>query len=406
MAPLVRTVLPPRLGRSFRWLVASSWATNLGDGISAAAGPLLVASLTDDPFRISLAALLSWAPPLVCGLYAGVLSDRHDRRLILLVANAVRVVVLLALIGTLAAGRLSVELALLGLGLLSTAEVFADNTAGTLAPMLVSRDDLALANARLQAGFVTLNQLAGPPVGAALFAAGRAWPLLAEALLLCAGTLLVARMALPPHGRDEPSAGVRRDVVEGVRWVVRHPAVRTLCLIVLIFNLAFGAAWSMLVLYASERLGLGAVGYGLITTVGAVGGILGTVAYGWLTARISLGNLMRIGLIIETGTHLVLGVTSSPWVALPTFFLFGVHEFVWRSTAITIRQRAVPAHLQGRVGAVNVICVYGGLVAGAAFGGVLASRYGVVAPFRVAFVGALVFLVALWPQMKHVAHDD
>lgn len=400
------TVLPPRLGTSFRWLVASSWATNLGDGISAAAGPLLVASLTDDPFRISLAALLAWAPPLVLGLYAGVLSDRHNRRLIVVIANVVRMLVLAGMIGTFLAGRLTVEFALLGLGLLSTAEVFADNTTGTLAPMLVAREDLALANARLSAGFVTLNQLAGPPIGAALFAVGRAWPLAAEMLLLVAGTLLVARVTLPPHGRDEPSASAFRDVLEGVRWVVRHPAVRTLALIVLIFNLAFGASWSMLVLYATEWLGLGSIGYGLITTVGAVGGILGTFEYGWLTARISLGNLMRIGLIIETGTHLVLGVTRSAWVALPTFFLFGVHEFVWRSTAVTVRQRAVPVHLQGRVGAVNVICVFGGLVVGAAIGGVLASRYGVVAPFRVAFAGALVFLIVLWPQMKHIAHDD
>ncbi len=400
------TVLPPRLGTSFRWLVGSSWATNLGDGISAAAGPLLVASLTGDPVRISLAALLAWAPPLVCGLYAGVLSDRHDRRLIVLIANAVRMLVLAGLVGALATGRISVDLVLLGLGLLSTAEVFADNTTGTLAPMLVSRADLTMANARLTAGFVTLNQLAGPPIGAALFAAGRAWPLATELLLLCAGTLMVARVTLPPHGRDEPAASVRRDVVEGVRWVARHPAIRTLALTVLIFNLAFGAAYSVMVLYATEVLGLGSVGFGLITTVTALGGILGTVAYGRLTARVSLGNLMRIGLIIETGTHLILGTTRSAWVALPTFFLFGVHEFVWRSTATTVRQRAVPVQLQGRVGAVNAICVYGGLVVGAAFGGVLASRYGVVAPFRVAFVGAVIFLIALWPQMRHIAHDD
>lgn len=409
---MIATVLPPRLGSSFRWLVASSWATNLGDGISAAGGPLLVASLTDDPFLISMAALLAWAPPLVLALYAGVLSDRHDRRRIIMTANVVRMLVLAGMIATFAAGRLTVELALLGLGLLSTAEVFADNTTGTLAPMLVGRDDLALANARLQAGFVTLNQLAGPPIGAALFAVGRAWPLAAEVLLLCAGTLLLFRVSLPPHGRAVPgdsagdSASVRREVIEGVRWVVRHPAVRTLCLIVLIFNLAFGASWSLLVLYATEVLGLGSVGYGLITTVGAVGGILGTLIYSRLTARISLGNLMRIGLIIETSTYLVLGTARSPWVALPTFFFFGIHEFVWRSTATTIRQRAVPSHLQGRVGAVNLICIYGGVVAGAAAGGVLASHYGVVTPFRVAFVCAVISLIALWPQTKHIAHDD
>ena len=409
MSTLVQTFLPARLGIGFRWLLASSWTTNLGDGIAAAAGPLLVASLTGDPFLISLAALLAWAPPLVFGLYAGVLSDRHDRRRIVLTANAIRVVVLVALIGALAGGRLTVETALIGLGLLSTCEVFVDNTTATLTPALVHRDDLIVANARLQTGFITLNQLAGPPLGAALFAAGRVWPLVTEALLVCAGMLLVSRIVLPPHARaDEPPGerSVRRDIAEGLRWVARHPAVRTLCLTILIFNLTFGAAWSVLVLYASDRLGLGAIGFGLITTVSAVGGMLGTGLYGWLTARISLGNLMRIGLLIETFTHLALAATTSPWVALPMFFVFGAHAFVWGTTSRVVRQRAVPMHLQGRVDSVNSICVYGGLVVGSAFGGVLATHYGIAAPFWFAFVGSAIFVVLLWPQMSRIAHQD
>ncbi|MEU4427273.1 MFS transporter [Actinoplanes sp. NPDC024001] len=407
MRALVQVIVPARLGTGFRWLLASSWSTNLGDGIAAAAGPLLIASLTGDPVLISLAALLGWAPPLLCGLYAGVLSDRHDRRRIVLIANALRAVVLLTMITALVSGHLPVPAALIGLGLLATAQVFADNTTATLTPMLVDRADLVVANARLQTGFITLNQLAGPAVGAALFAAGRVWPLVTEALLVGAGILLVSRVTLPPHGRtgtERAVSGVWRDISEGVRWTVRHPAVRTLCLTILIFNLTFGAAWSVLVLYASEQLGLGAIGFGLITTVSAVGGLLGTGLYGWLTARVSLGNLMRIGLIIETLTHLVLAVTTSPWVALPTFFVFGAHAFVWGTTSRTVRQRAVPSHLQGRVDSVNTICVYGGLVVGSAFGGVLAAGYGIAAPFWVAFAGSVLFLVPLWPQMSRIAH--
>ena len=72
-----------------------------------------------------------------------------------------------------------------------------------------------------------------------------------------------------------------------------HAAVRTLVLTIFIFNITFGAAWSVLVLYATEQLGLGEVGFGLVTTVGAVGGLAGTLSYGWITRRVSLGNLMR-----------------------------------------------------------------------------------------------------------------
>jgi MFS family permease len=404
----IEVVVPARLGSGYRWLLASSWTTNLGDGIAVAAGPLLVASLTDNAFLVSLAALLRWAPPLIFGLYAGVLSDRLDRRRIVMAADGFRGGVLCVLVVLMLTDQLSVAAALVALGLLTTAEVFADNTSATLTPILVHRDDLAIANSRLQAGFLTLNQLVGPPIGAVLFAAGLAWPFVAESALVTAGVLLVSRLVLPAHGRGsaEVASSVRHAVAEGLRWTIHHAAVRTLSLTILIFNVTFGAAWSVLVLYAQQRLGLGAVGFGLLTTVSAVGGLLGTGLYGWLTRRVSLGNVMRAGLIIETLTHLALAVTTSAWVASVIFFVFGAHAFIWGTTSITVRQRAVPAHLQGRVGSVNTISVFGGLVVGSVIGGILATRVGVTAPSWFAFIGSAVFVVLLWRELTRIAQAD
>lgn len=388
--------------------MASSWASNFGDGIAVAAGPLLVASLTDDPFLISLGALLQWAPSLVFGLSAGVLSDRLDRRRLVMVADGSRVVVLAVLAATILTGHVTVAVVLTSLGLMATAEVFADNTASTLTPMLVRRDDLALANSRLMAGIITMNRLVGPALGAAMFAAGRVWPFAGQAVLLAAGVLLVSRLVLPRHGREaeDTARSVRRDLVEGLKWTISHGAVRTLVLTILVFNFTFGAAWSVLVVYANQRLGLGPVGYGLITSFSAAGGVLGMLVYGWLTRRVSLGNLMRAGLIIETLTHLTLALTTSPWVAFPVFVVFGAHEFVWGSTSMTIRQRAVPMHLQGRVTGVNVICTFGGLVVGSAVGGLLASHFGVVSVFWYAFGGSALFVLLLWRELTRIAHAD
>jgi predicted MFS family arabinose efflux permease len=195
-------------------------------------------------------------------------------------------------------------------------------------------------------------------------------------------------------------------VVDGFRWVAHHPAVRTLVLTILIFNVTFGAAWSVLVLYAEERLHLGAIGFGVLTTAGAVGGVAGTLGYGWLTRRVSLGNIMRVGLIIETFTHLALALTTTPAVAIAVMVVFGAHAFVWGSTSVTVRQRAVPGALQGRVASVNSIGTYGGLVAGAALGGVIADRFGVTGPFWFAFAGSAVFVVLMWRQLRHIAHGD
>jgi predicted MFS family arabinose efflux permease len=404
---IIETAAPSRLGHGFRWLLASSWSTNLSDGIAIAAGPLLVASQTDEPLLVALAALLQWLPPLLFGLYAGALSDRMDRKRIVIFVNLVRIIVLLGIGASIVTGTVSIAVVLASLFVLGTAEVFADNASATLLPMLVERDDLALGNARLVTGFITVNQLAGPPLGAALFAAGMALPFVAQAVLVAAGAVLVSRIALPRFARDpERTARVRHDIGEGIRWVRHHAAVRTLVLTIFIFNITFGAAWSVLVLYTSQRLGLGEIGFGLITTVSAIGGLVGTAMYGWITRRLSLGNIMRIGLIIETLTHLGLAVTTTPVVAMAIFFVFGAHAFVWTTTSIAVRQRAVPNELQGRVGSVNLVGVYGGLVIGSALGGLLAQLFGVTAPFWFAFAGSAVFLVLIWPSLAHIAHAD
>ena len=76
------------------------------------------------------------------------------------------------------------------------------------------------------------------------------------------------------------------------------------------------------------------------------------------------------------------------------------------TTSITVRQRAVPSALQGRVNSVNTIGVFGGLVVGSALGGTLATHFGVTAPFWFAFIGSAVFVLLLWPQLTKIAHAD
>ena len=102
------------------------------------------------------------------------------------------------------------------------------------------------------------------------------------------------------------------------------------------------------------------VGFGLITTAMAIGGIVGTFSYGALERRFSLADIMRVGLLIETGTHLVLALTTLPAVALVTFTVFGAHAFVWDTTSTAVRQRAVPDELLGRVTGVYHVGVFAG----------------------------------------------
>jgi MFS family permease len=398
-ARITETVAPARLGRSFRWLLAASIVTNAGDGIAIAAGPLLVASQTHDPFLVSLALLSEYLPHLVFGLFAGVVADRHDRRRIVAGVNLFRALVLVVLTAMIVTGVVNIAIVLVTLFVLGTAETFADAASSTLIPSLVAREDLGVANARQQGAVLLLNQLVTPPIGAFLFAIGMALPFGANAVGFALGAVLVSRVAASTRAvRPESPSYVRREIAEGIRWLVHHPPMRTLALTILLFNVTFGAAWSVLVLYAGQRLGMDAVGFGLITAATAVGGIVGTVAYGSLERRFSLADLMRIGLLIETGTHLVLALTTSPTVALVTFVIFGAHEFVWGTTSPVVRQRAVPDALMGRVGSVYRIAIMGGIVIGTPIGGLLARAFGITAPFWFGFFGSALLVAILWRQ--------
>lgn len=404
---LIEQVAPARLGGSFRWLFASSLVTNIGDGIALAAGPLLIASETGDALLVSMAVLAQVLPPLLFGFLAGAVADRFDRRAVVIVVNLARAAMLGVLAVTVVTDTVNIAIILASLFVLGTAETFADVSAGSLLPRIVRREDLGIANARLQGAFLATNQLMAPPIGAFLFVVGAALPFATDAACFALGALLVTRVITGAAGEPEaavPRGSLRSEMADGLRWLLAHPPMRTLALTIVSFNVTFGAAWSVQVLYARDVLGMDAVGFGLLTTAAAAGGLVGTAAYGRLERRFALGDIMRVGLLIETGTHLVFALTRSPEVALLTMVVFGAHGFIWATTATTIRQRAVPDALLGRVTGIYTVGIYAGIAVGTPIGGLLARDLGLTAPFWFGFAGSALLVVLLWRQLSRIAH--
>jgi MFS family permease len=405
VARALEVLAPARLGRPFRWLFAASLLSSAGDGIAVAAGPLLVASHTRDPFLVSLALLSEYLPVLLFGVVGGAIADRVDRKRMVILVNTGRAFVLAVLVATIVSDTANIAIILAALFVLGTGETFADAASSTLVPSLVDRSDLGVANARMQGAFLLSNQLLLPPVGAFLFAVGSAIPFAANAAGFALGAVLMSRLVANTRAdRAEGGRGLGADMLEGVRWLVHHPPMRTLALTIFTFNVTYGAAWSVLVLYAGDRLGMNDVGFGLLTTAVAIGGVIGIMSYGRLTSRFSLADIMRAGLLIETGTHLVLALTTVPIVALGTLVIFGAHAFVWGTTSTVVRQRAVPNELLGRVGGVYRVALVGGLVIGTPIGGLLARGFGITAPFWFAFAGSAVLVIVLWRQFDSIVH--
>jgi predicted MFS family arabinose efflux permease len=257
----------------------------------------------------------------------------------------------------------------------------------------------------MQGSYLLTNQLLLPPVGAFLFVIGPGIPFAANAAGFVLAAILISRIAAATRPERAGADGsLRGDLVEGIRWLMSHPPMRTLALTILTFNVTYGAAWGVMVLYAGERLGLNEVGFGLMTTAIAVGGIIGIVSYGALERRFALGDIMRVGLLIETGTHLVLALTTTPAIALATLVVFGGHAFVWGTTATVVQQRAVPNELLGRVGGVYRVAFVGGLILGTPIGGLLAGSFGITAPYWFGFAGSALLVAILWGRFAQIAH--
>lgn len=399
-------LLPEELGAAFRWIWWSSTIGNLGDGALLAAGPLLVASITPEPFAVAMAFFAQRIPWFLFGLVAGALVDRVDRKTLVVWVDVFRAAVL-ALLATSVAfevGGLFVIYA--AMFLLGTAETVADNALSAVVATGVPKEGLGQANSRLMGGVIVTNQLAGPPLGAFIFGIGIAYPFGFNAICFAIAAVLMGRARLDRHVLPPTERrSVRAEVMEGLRWLRGNAAVRTLAIMIAAFNITFGAAFSIWVLYAYERLGLDEFGFGLLIATGAVGGVVGSAAFGRLEQRFTYTTLLRVGLVWETFTHLGFAATTSPIVAGIIMFGFGAHAVVWGTTATTVRQRVVPPFLLGRVTSVYLISVFGTLALGGLLGGVIGQRWGVTGPFWFAFVGSALILMVLWRSIAHVGHS-
>lgn len=408
MLPWRRTGAP-RLGRGFGPLWAANAVSNVGDGIALAAGPLLVASLTDDPALIAGAAFAQQLPWLLFSLISGAYVDRLDRRRLVMLVNLVRATVLGVLAVAVGTGAGTVLLVYLAFFVLGSAETLADNASVTLLSTVVPADALPTANARLMGTQILANQLAGPPLGAWLFVVAAALPFGANAATFVLAAALLT--LLPRHvgraaDRDPTQRRrLRAEIAEGVRWLWHHRVLRMLAVSLCLMNITFFGAFSILVLYARDRLGLSEVGYGVLLACSSVGGLAGSVVAGRLERRFGASLLLRVGLQVETATHLVFALTRSPWVAGLTFAVFGVHAIVWGVVTLSLRQRVVPARLLGRANSVYYLFSVGGAAIGALTGGLLARSFGITAPFWFAFSSMIVLTAVAWRLFTRQALD-
>ena len=188
----------------------------------------------------------------------------------------------------------------------------------------------------------------------------------------------------------------RAELAEGFRWLARQRVLRTMTVLIGLLNLTLTAATAVLVLLARERLGLGSVGYGTLFTCLAVGAVLGSACGDWLIRKVTPTWTIRVGLLVEACFHLVLATTHSAYFAGFILFAFGVHSALWSIVANSLRQRLTPPEMLGRVASTGFFIAAGGNCFGALLGGVIATQFGLTAPYWVGFALAVIVSATTW----------
>ncbi len=406
--PVPETPRRSTLGPDFTKLWIASSVSEFGDGVRAVAGALLVASLTSDPLLVSMAMFAGMLPWLLFALVSGALVDRMDRRRVMVVVDATRAAAIGSLGVAVALGRPGLPLIYGVLFLLGVGETLFRAASLSVLPAVVPPQLLERANGRLMMiRMLTGDMLAGP-AGGFLFAAAASLPFLVDGASFAVGAVLVAAMhgtfrspGATPAGPVRASGGAPRrslfaEISEGLRWLLSHRVLRTMAVLIGLLNVTLVAALSILVLIAKHRLGLGSVGYGLLFTAMAVGGILGGLVGDRLVRWVGSTWTLRVGLLVEAAFHLVIAASSNAYIDAVALAAFGVHGALWTIVTTSLRQRLTPERMLGRVNSAYLFLAAGGNALGALLGGLLASRFGLPAPFWVGFVVAVVVAAATW----------
>ncbi|MBB5514353.1 MFS family permease [Rubricella aquisinus] len=355
--------------RNFRLLLSASAASNLGDGVAALAFPWLATLLTRDPLHIALVAFAGQVPWFLFALPAGVLIDRADRRMVIVRADLIRLLLSLCAVAlvTMGMGQEGMIFALAALAfLLGTAEVFRDNAAQTFLPSIVDKPDLERANGQLWSVEQIMGAFVGPPLAGLLIAFAVPAPFAFDALMFALSALGI--WCILPRASDVPRAARDRFVTEfigGLRWLRAHALILRLALMLGCLNAMSAMAMTVLVLYSQEVLGLDAVGHGLLLTLGAAGGVVGGVLCPLLAARIGPRASLLLALALMPVPLVLLAVTSSPILAGLALFLEMAAALLWNVVTVSYRQRVIPDALLGRVNSIYRFFGWGTIPLGA-----------------------------------------
>jgi len=407
MATQNMLAVPGRRAGDFWIFWTGQTISQIGSTLTATALPLLVFKLSGSALDLGLASAATWVPYPLFGLFIGAWVDRVNRKGLMIGLDLARALVLAVLPALALFGHLPIWWLYVVTFINSTLTVGFQGATNAAIPSMVAQDDLLKANGRIQAS-APFATIVGPLLAGLLLVATSLQVVLwcdALTFVISAISLALIKTSFNAIAQEaRPKTSVRRDVLEGLRYVLTQPVIRTLALFALLANLAVGALYPQIVFYAKEVLGASDPQVSLFFTAAGIGAIIAMLSAGFLRKRLSYGVILLGSMLLSALSVLVMIALRFYWVDLVcfgvTFGLIGLFDVAYT----TIQQAITPNHLLGRVVmftsvvaifSVPLSTIVGGLVIDQVKNVVLV--FGVLGVFLI-----LLALVFVWSPLAHV----
>jgi MFS family permease len=400
----------------FRRLWIGETVSQFGTMISQLALPLVAILVVHaSTFEVGLLTAFETAAFLIVGLPAGAWVDRMRFRAVLIVNDVIRAaalgsVPLAQMMGVLTIGQLYAVALVTGIS-----TVFFDVAYQSYLPELVERTLLVEGNAKLQAS-ESVSQIAGPSAGGLLIQVLTApYAVLVDALsFLWSAAWVLSIQARPPKPERKPDRHLRREIGEGLRFVLGNRLLRSIAMCTGSSNLFSSMALAVFYVLLARDLHLSPGWIGAIMSTSAIGGLVGSLVASRFARRVGQGPAIWISALFIGPCGFVAPFVHRDWtlglLALAQIGMW-MGVVIYNITQVSFRQGLCPPALLGRMNATMRFLVWGTMPLGGFLGGVLGATIGVRETLLVVAIGgSLAFLPVYLSPLRRMrelpAFDD
>lgn len=391
---------PLRVG-IFRALWLAVLVSNIGSWMQTVGAQWLLVPQPHASILVALVQTADMLPDVLLAYVGGVLADTIDRRLLLIVVQGCLVITGLVLTLLTIVGQMPPALLLTLTFLLGAGSAFSTPAYQALIPDLVPRNEIPAASA-LGSININLARAVGPAIAGVLIVqvgVGAVFALNTATFLVFG--LVVAAWRPPAGTTTQFPERFGSALRAGGRYVRYAPVVRRILVRSALFLVPASALWALLPLVATQRLGLGANGYGLLLGALGVGAVAGAIALPRIRAKLSSNAMLLIASLVYAAALVALVLVPNAAVILVVLIPTGIAWIAVLSSMNAAMQLFLPAWVRARGLSAYQMVLFGAQAFGAVIWGVMAGPAGLVATFLIAaaVMVAGVATIRLWPLL-------